>query len=81
MAESLTNQRPLASPHSDAVSRARRELGPAAELTVLLAGQLAGLRERWHGTGELETSLDVCLTAILLPARNSWRGRRRRNSN
>lgn len=78
---SLTDQHPLASPHTNTVSCAGGELGPAAKLTVLLAGQLAGLRKRWHGSGELKTSFDVSLSTILLPARDSWRGGRKRNSN
>lgn len=65
---SLTDQHPLARPHTNTVSCAWGELGPAADLTVFLAGQLAGLCERWHGTGKLKTSFNVGLSTILLPA-------------
>lgn len=68
---SLTDQHPLASPYTNTVSCAGGEFGPAAELTVFLAGQLAGLRERRHGAGKLKASFDVSLSTILLPARNS----------
>lgn len=70
---SLTDQHPFAAPDTNAVSCAGGELGPAAELTVLLAGQLTQLRERRHGAGKLQASFNVSLSTILFPAWNSYR--------
>lgn len=70
---SLTDQHPFAGPDTNAVSCAGGELGPAAELTVLLAGQLTQLHERRHGAGKLQASFNVSLSTILVPAWNSYR--------
>lgn len=64
----LTHQAPLSGPDTHTVGCTGGELGPAAELTVLLTGQMALLGERRHGAGRLQTRLNVCLTAVLLPA-------------
>lgn len=69
----LTHQGPLPGPDTHTVGCAGGELGPAAELTVLLTGQMAQLGERRHGAGRLQTCFNVCLTAVLLSARNGCR--------
>lgn len=51
-----------ADPHT--VDRTGGELGPVGQLTVVLAGQLARLRDARHGLGELQAVTHVSLRPI-----------------
>lgn len=72
---SRTDEHPLPGPDTATVGGAGRELGPAGELAVILAWDLAGLGDRWHGNGGPQALPDVHLPTILLPTRDScWGG-------
>lgn len=69
----LTDNSALPGPDCPTVSIAWGELGPAGKLTVVLAGDLAGLGEGWHGACMLEAFVDASLPSVLLSTRNGWR--------
>lgn len=68
----LTNNSALSGPDCPTVSIAWGKLGPAGKLTVVLAGDLAGLGEGWHGACVLEAFVDASLPSVLLSTSNGW---------
>jgi hypothetical protein len=67
----LTNNSALSGPNCTTVSIARRKLGPAGKLTIVLAGDLASLGQHWHRACILEAFMDASLPSILLSTSNS----------
>lgn len=75
---SRTDQRPLPGADAHAVGGAGRELGPAGQLTVVLAGQLTPLADGGHGLGELQALIDVGLRPVQLAARHGCKNQRQK---
>lgn len=66
-----TYQGPLSDADPHAVERTGGELGPVAQLAVVLAGQLTWLRDARHGLGEFQTLAHLSLCPIELEAGQS----------